>query len=310
MRVWAIGLLVMALASPAGAQDLSWAYPPAVTPPPVDPATPLRVAGSAAQFTVGDIDNYFKAMDWFPSEHPPMPEVPLAVGRPPELRACAVCHLPNGAGHPESSNLAGQSVAYITRQMAAFAHDERASARTKLMTATAKAADEHDVAVAAAYFAALPPVNVSRVEEASMVPRTVVGAGAMRFVDPAGGTEPLGQRIIVVPMDGAAAAARDMHAGFISYVPPGSVAKGAAIAAGKGTDDPLACATCHGAGLRGSEIAPILRGQHPVYVFRQLNDMKTGKRSGGQTALMAAVLAGLDTESMIALAAYVGSLQP
>jgi cytochrome c553 len=303
-------LLALLLATPAFAQDMSWAYPPVIPPPPTDPSVQLSVPGSTAHFTFGDIDDYFKAMDWFPNEHPSMPNVPVATGRPPELRACAVCHLPDGTGHPESSNLAGQSVDYITRQMHAFAHGERANARSRLMVATAKAANDNEVAAAASYFAALPLANSSRVEEATEVPRTVVGSGAMRFIDPAGGFEPLDQRIIVVPMNGPDAAARDMHVGFISYVPSGSIARGAALAIGTQKDDPLACATCHGAGLRGSDLAPTLIGQHPIYVFRQLNDMKTGKRIGGNTALMAPIVAALDTDSMIALAAYIGSLKP
>lgn len=303
-------LAALVWAAPVSAQDLSWAYPIPAPPPVPDPLAPLRVAGSSAQYVVGDVDNYFKAMDWFPGEHPAMPAVPVAAGRMPQLRACAVCHLPNGAGHPESSNLAGQSVAYLTRQMHAFAAGERANARSGLMVSTAKAASDEEVAAAAAYYAALPLVALGRVEEASEVPRTYVGAGAMRFVSRDGGTEPLGSRIISVPLEEAGAAARDMHIGFLSYVPPGSIARGSALAAGTAKPGVAACASCHGAGLRGSEIAPPLVGQHPIYVFRQLNDMKTGKRTGGNTAQMAPVVAGLDAEEMIALAAYVGGLQP
>ncbi len=237
------------LASHVQAQDLSWAYP--ISPPPspqIDASTPVTVPGSTAQYTLGDVNNLFKVLDWFPTEHPPMPSVPVAMGREPDLRPCGVCHMPNGAGHPESSSIAGQSEAYIIRQMHAFAHDERGNPRSKLMAAGAKAASEAEIAAAAAYYASLPRVNPNRVEEATMVPRTVVGAGAMRLLDPAGGTEPIGQRIIVVPTNGPNDLARDWHEGFISYVPPGSVAKGAALAAEhpRRTGHPVSAATAAG----------------------------------------------------------------
>src|SRR2546429_3462398 len=40
------------------------------------------------------IDDGFNPPDWFPEEHPPMPEI-VATGRKP-ARACALCHLPTG----------------------------------------------------------------------------------------------------------------------------------------------------------------------------------------------------------------------
>ena len=41
--------------------------------------------------------------------------------------------------------------------------------------------------------------------------------------------EPIGQRIISVPEDQARARMRDPNSGFISYVPPGSLARGKTI---------------------------------------------------------------------------------
>ncbi len=45
----------------------------------------------------------------------------------------------------------------------------------------------------------------------------------MRLPLPAGGTEPLGNRIITLPQDPARVELRDPHSGFIAYVPLGSI---------------------------------------------------------------------------------------
>ena len=55
---------------------------------------------------------------------------------------------------------------------------------------------------------------------------------------------------------------------------------------------------------------PGITGRTATYIFRQLNDMKTGNRSGAWVELMKPVVAKLDQDDMIALAAYLGSLDP
>ncbi len=47
-----------------------------------------------------------------------------------------------------------------------------------------------------------------------------------------------------------------------------------------------------------------------IYTFRQLNDMKTGNRIGPWVELMKPVVAKLSQDDMIALAAFLGSLDP
>ena len=82
---------------------------------------------------------------------------------------------------------------------------------------------------AADYFTKIKPLKgYVKVEEAAEVPKTYVGAGAMRFVSKGAeaGKEPIGQRIITVPQDEDAAEARNPRHGFIHYVPPGSIKKG------------------------------------------------------------------------------------
>ena len=54
---------------------------------------------------------------------------------------------------------------------------------------------------------------------------------------------------------------------------------------------------------------PAIAGRPPTYIVRQLNDMKTGARSGISTALMK-VVEKLSVEDMVAIAAYLGSRDP
>src|SRR5258708_519371 len=82
----AVGYLFSA--SVASAQQPAWAYainpppPPGAapaTPPPPDPA-PQHRPGSSAEFTRAQITNMFAPADWYPGDHPPMPDV-VAKGR-------------------------------------------------------------------------------------------------------------------------------------------------------------------------------------------------------------------------------------
>jgi len=138
------------------------------------------------------------------------------------------------------------------------------------------------------------------------VPKTFVGQGRMRFVDPKGGTEPIGKRIITVPEDAERARRRDPHSGFTAYVPPGSIAKGRALA--RGGAKTIACTTCHGEGLNGLGNVPKIAGLHPIYIARQLIQFKEGSRNGADSPLMKKTTAQLTDDDIIALAAYVASL--
>jgi cytochrome c553 len=148
-----------------------------------------------------------------------------------------------------------------------------------------------------------------KVVEAAEVPKSYVGEGAMRFVSAGTDKEPIGARIIEVPQDEEGAKARNPHTGFVAYVPPGSLAKGEQLATtGGGKTTP--CSVCHGDGLKGLGEVPSLAGRDPMYLTRQLMDIKSGKRTGAWIALMQPVVAKLDTDDIIALAAYAASRQP
>ena len=68
------------------------------------------------------------------------------------------------------------------------------------------------------------------------------------------------------------------------------------------------CAACHGADRNSPlPINPSLAGQHPEYLFRQLNEFKSGSRNN---AVMMGMAAGLSTEDMRNLAAYYAAQKP
>ena len=76
------------------------------------------------------------------------------------------------------------------------------------------------------------------------------------------------------------------------------LAKGGAISS-------QVCAACHTAdGSRGSPANPILQGQHPEYLAKQLAEFKSGKR---KNAIMAGMAATLSEEDMRNVAAFYAS---
>jgi cytochrome c553 len=178
------------------------------------------------------------------------------------------------------------------------------------MIAFAAAISEADTRAAAEYFASLKHIAWTKVVEADTVPQTFVGPGAMRFVSPGGGSEPIGNRIIVVPQDAARAASRDSRSGFIDYVPSGSIKRGEALVTTGGDGKTVPCGICHGPTLRGLAEIPPLAGRTGIYLVRQLNDMQTGNRTGLHVELMKQVVAKLTAEDMVAIAAYLASREP
>ena len=65
------------------------------------------------------------------------------------------------------------------------------------------------------------------------------------------------------------------------------------------------CAACHAAdGSRGAPSFPILQGQHPEYLVKQLQEFKSGKR---KNAVMAGMAAPLSDDDMRNVAAFYAS---
>ena len=308
----AIAIALPSLAFAAAAEpDPIWAFLTQGTSPPVaDPAALKSLPGSDKHYTEAQIDDLKNPPDWFPDQHPPMPTVVAHA----KVFACASCHLASGMGHPESSGLAGLSASYMERQMVDFASGARRNPvvidgkpqanTTAVMTVIAKMLTPEDSAAAAAYFAALPALPWVKVVESATVPKTYVNAGYMRVLSPEGGTEPINGQIFEVPQDQTRQLLRDPRSGTIAYVPPGSLARGAKLAAAN------ACAGCHGAGLVGAADAPHIAGRSPLYIIRQLYAFKVGARTGPYADMMQPAVAKLSPSDMVSLAAYVASLKP
>jgi cytochrome c553 len=291
-----------------------WAF--AVNAPGVRPATgdgtPKHLPGSTMAYTQAQIVDLFGVPDWYPDDHPPMPE-PVAHGRKPDANACGFCHLPNGLGRPENASLAGLPAAYIAQQVADFRSGRRKSSESRslpvsLMIATAKGATDADVQAAAEYFSALKPRPWIKVVEAAEVPRSQV-QGWMLVASADGGREPIGQRIIEMPEDLTRTELRDSKSGFVAYVPVGSIARGEQLVT-TGGGKTTQCGICHGPDLRGLGLVPALAGRSPSYIVRQLYDLQHGARTGLWSPLMTGVVAGLSEDDMVAIAAYTASRNP
>jgi len=67
---------------------------------------------------------------------------------------------------------------------------------------------------------------------------------------------------------------------------------------------------CHGEGLKGMGEVPRLAGLQPLYVARQLYDMRHGSRAGKAAEPMKPVVAKLSDDDIIAISSYLGSLPP
>lgn len=325
-------LLAGSIAGRAAEPPAPWAYGYKQPPAPDTPQAPASkiaapspdptrhgLPGSDLTFTRAEITHVFGPADYFPDEHPTPPLI-VSQGRAPTIWACARCHYANGKGRPENAGLAGLPVDYFVKQMIAFREGERASSdprktNTPAMMEYARAMTDDEIRAAAEYFGAMQWTPWIRVVETDTVPVTTT-ASMMYLQVPGAGTEPIGERIIEVPEDAELVEIqRSPHAGFVAYAPIGSVKRGEELAIHGGDGRTLACAACHGPDLNGMTLpeiggVPGLAGRSPSYLFRQLFDMKSGKRHGKGVEPMKPVVANLDSADMLAISAYLASLSP
>jgi cytochrome c553 len=168
---------------------------------------------------------------------------------------------------------------------------------------------EPELAAAAAYFSALA-LRGPRAEviETERLPGTRAVAWIYATTD-ALDDEPLGERIVEMPRDLALHELRDPNTRYVAYVPPGSVARGRTLATEGGARFP-ACTSCHGADLRGVGLVPPIAGRSPTYLLRQLVAFRTGARATAAGQPMQPVVAQLELDEMIAMAAYTATLAP
>ncbi len=315
IQVLPVALLLSAAATaqvplsiPNGLPEWAFNIPDKVQPPSQTVHGPVRVPGSKKEYEAAKIAGNVTPPDWFPEEHGPAPRVVTGEGGG-LTAACGGCHLMSGQGHPESADLAGLPVEYFVRQMRYFKSGARKD--DLRMGPIAKDTSDEDVRKAAEYFAALKPNPWVKVIETSMPPRTYVATtGRHRVLSPEGGTEPIGRRIIQIPVDPQRTNDRDPHSPFLAYVPPGSIAKGEALVKTGGNGKTIQCAICHGEQLRGLGEVPRLAGLQPVYIARQLICLQNGSSGGTNAALMKKAVANLSEDDIIAISAYLGTLPP
>jgi cytochrome c553 len=242
-----------------------------------------------------------------------MPDV-VAHGKRPDVRACSLCHYPNGKGRPENAGVAGLPTSYFIQQMNDFRSDSRKSSEprktnTGVMITIAKGMTEDEIKAAAEYFGSMKWTPWIKVVETATVPKTRI-AGGMYLTLEGNEKEPLGQRIIETPVDAEGTEVlRNPRSGFIAYVPVGSVKKGEALVT-KGAGKTTQCSLCHGADLKGLGPVPGIAGRSPSYLVRQLYDMQQGARKGVWTELMKPVVAGLTADDMLNIAAYTSGRTP
>ena len=313
-----MALFVLSWSSSFAADLPYWAYGfdgpgnLVASPPAAPDPTPKHLAGSTFEFTRAQISDRFGPADWYPDDHPSMPDV-VAHGKKPDVFACALCHYPNGKGRPENAGVADLPLSYFIQTMNDFRNGNRRSADTRkantnLMIAIAKGMTDEEIKQTAEYFRVMKWTPWMKVVETAMVPKTRI-AGGMFLTLEGGEKEPLGQRIIETPENvEATEVLRDDHSGFIVYAPLGSVKLGQALVtsgAGKTTQ----CNICHGADLKGMGPVPGLAGRSPSYLVRQMYDMQQGLRKGTWTELMKPVVSKLTNDDMIAIAAYIASVK-
>lgn len=290
---------------------------------PGEQTTPLHIQGSTAAYTLVDIRDGQNVVDWFPHDHPPMPDVvehgPERLGR--ARRGCASCHLPTGKGRPENAAPAGLPLPYFLRQIDDFRRGLRHSAdprkpNTNTMIDLARAMTDAEIMDAARYFTSMKWTPWIRVVETTLVPKTRISGNLFLPLGPEL-TEPIGNRIVEMPEDEAQAETyRNPHSGFVAYVPVGSLRRGEDLVVRGGNtvvNDRIVqgpttpCATCHGPDLMGVADVPPIAGRSPSYIARQLWDIQQGTRNGASAQLMKLVVANLTENDMLAIAAYVAS---
>jgi cytochrome c553 len=323
LLVCGIPLLVSSGVLRAAGDPPAWAYaipapPPSGAPPGAPAAAPdtsmKQIPGSTLSFTRQQIADGFGPADWFPSDHPAMPDV-VAHGKRPDARACGLCHYPNGKGRQENAGVSGLPVSYFVQQMNDFRNGIRKSAdsrkaNTAVMIAIAKALTPDEIKESAEYFGAMKWTPWIRVVETNTVPKMQSRGGIWVPIE-GGQTEPIGVRIMETPENPERTEIlRDPRSGFIAYAPVGSINKGEALVKTGGNGRTVACGECHGEDLLGLGPVPGIAGRSPSYLVRQMYDMQVGARHGEWADLMKRVVAKLTDDDFVNIAAYVSSRMP
>ena len=239
-------------ASAADGPPMPWAWgantapPPGAGPPP--PAPPpqndnvklLSVPGSKVQFTRAQVANRYAPADWFPEDHPQMPDI-VAHGREgaqPTIYACGLCHYPNGKGRPENANVTGLSYEYIVQQLTDFkngaAQDLRSAQDQHRPDGELRQVDDRRRDQGGGEVLRGDPVDAvdqGRRDRHGARRSTASTACSSRSKATAPAPSRSAARIIETPVNiEATEYLRNPRSGFYAYVPKGSVKKGEEIA--------------------------------------------------------------------------------
>jgi cytochrome c553 len=278
--------------------------------------TLMRLTGSDRAFTITEITSPYNPADWFPNDHPPMPDIVAHGKENPGFRACAICHYPNGQGLMQNAPVAGLPVDYFLRQIADFASGRRKSADLNKanafeMAAMARNLTPEEARAAAEYFGSMPFKPWIRVIESETVPAFTATINGLFLKAEGSETEPLGRRLVEMPENTYESnMLRNPRSGMVAYAPIGSLKAGEMLVKTGGEGRTQACGTCHGPDLRGTAIAPPIAGRQPGYLARQMYDFQQGTRNGDTAALMKPSVEKLTEDDLIAITAYVASLTP
>ena len=282
---------------------------------PTDPNnTPRTLAGSDRTFSVAQINARYNPADWFPADHPPMPDI-VAHGKEANgVRACGICHLPNGKGLMQNGSVSGLPRDYILQQLADFKSGKRHTADPNKangyeMQAIARNLTDAEAQAAADYFSSVKYTKWVRVVESETAPNFTATVNGLFLKEEGSDTTPLGNRIVEMPEDTYQTnILRNPRSGFVAYAPIGSIKKGEALVTA------TKCGTCHGADMRGmmlkNVIVPTIAGRSASYIGRALYDFQHGARAGTNAAFMKAPVQKLTEDDAIAISAYVASLEP
>ncbi len=313
---WAYGVLSpleegdrIAPACPSTARPIDCAYPGRPVP---DDGIQRSLPGAAETHTRNQAYANYGPADWYPGDHPPMPAIVANGNEPRGIRACALCHYPNGQGKMENGHVAGLPAEYILQQLAAFAAGTRRSADPRkantnemaMIAATMTDAEKQQVAE---YYSSTPYRPMVRVIETDEAPAVRATGNGLMLPLEGEPPIPLGNRIIEVPeFPERTEMMRDPRGGFVAYAPVGSLARGEALVT-TGASKTVQCSVCHGQDNMGLGPIPGIAGRTASYIMRQLWDMKQGTRA---SPLMAPVIANLTQDEMLAISAYIASLSP
>jgi cytochrome c553 len=293
---------------PAGSLPFDCAF---VEEPVAEDGVKRTLPGSDKSFTRNETYYDYNPADWYPGDHPPMPDIVAHGHANLKLRACALCHYPNGQGRTENGQVAGLSEQYILQQLQAFADGTRRSAdprkaNTNEMAMIAARLTDEEKKQAAAYYAAIPFRKMSRAVETTQVPQLRTTLNALMLPIPNQPPMPLGLRIVQVPEDpDRVLLTRNPREQWIAYVPVGSLEAGRKLVTS--SVKTVQCALCHGPTLQGLADIPGIGGRTATYLMRQLWDFKQGTR---QNMLMQGVVKNLTAEDMMNISAYLTSLDP